>query len=62
VEDTIGSGDAFLAGFLHGMLEQMSPAENLKLGCGMGALTATFKGGTPVLNPQALEDFIHTRA
>jgi fructokinase len=62
VKDTIGSGDAFLAGFLHGMLENLSPAENLKLGCGMGALTATVKGGTPVLNIQGLEDFISTRA
>ncbi len=62
VEDTIGSGDAFLAGFLHGMLDHLSPQENLALGCGMGALTATVKGGTPVLSLQALEEFISTKA
>jgi fructokinase len=58
VADTIGSGDAFLAGFLHGTLSGLSPQENLALGCGMGALTATFKGGTPVISLQALEVFV----
>lgn len=61
VEDTIGSGDAFLAGFLHGMLNDQSPSENLAYGCGMGALTATVKGGTPVLDLPKLEEFIRTR-
>ena len=58
VQDTVGSGDAFLAGFLHGLLEGNAAPQNLAFGCGMGALTATHKGGTPVISLGDLQAFI----
>lgn len=58
VEDTIGSGDAFLAGFLHSFLNDSTPERCLATGCGMGALTATQKGGTPLIELQDLANFI----
>lgn len=59
VRDTIGSGDAFLAGFLHGFLNAATPDKCLAMGCGMGALTATYKGGTPLINPKDLASFLN---
>lgn len=47
VEDTVGSGDAFLAGFVKSFLEGKSPDEILDFACALGAFVATKKGGTP---------------
>jgi fructokinase len=47
VSDTIGSGDAFLAGFLHSTIQQKSPAGALEFACALGALVATYSGGCP---------------
>ena len=47
VEDTVGSGDAFLAGFVKTYLQGKSPKEILDFACAMGAFVATKKGGTP---------------
>jgi len=47
VEDTVGSGDAFLAGFVKTYLQGKSPNEILDFACAMGAFVATKKGGTP---------------
>jgi len=49
VVDTIGAGDAFLAGYLYKFLHKKSPAECLDFGCQMGAFVATRRGGTPQL-------------
>lgn len=49
VVDTIGSGDAFLAGYLSQFLQKKSPAACLDFGCQMGAFVATQRGGTPQL-------------
>jgi len=49
VVDTVGSGDAFLAGYLHKFLQKKSPAECLDFGCQMGAFVASRRGGTPQL-------------
>jgi fructokinase len=51
VKDTIGSGDAFLAGFLSEKLNDKSPQECLKKACALGAYVATKAGATP---PMAL--------
>ncbi|AWW32303.1 carbohydrate kinase [Echinicola strongylocentroti] len=47
VEDTVGSGDAFLSGFIYQFLQGKQPAEILDFACALGALVATQKGGTP---------------
>ncbi|WP_215223479.1 carbohydrate kinase family protein [Echinicola shivajiensis] len=47
VEDTVGSGDAFLSGFIYKSLSGDSPKEILDFACALGALVATNKGGTP---------------
>ncbi|MBS0027785.1 carbohydrate kinase family protein [Chitinophaga sp. 22321] len=47
VADTIGSGDAFLAGFLVCQLQQRSPAYSLAFANALGALVASRSGGCP---------------
>ncbi len=54
VQDTIGSGDAFLAGFLRQTLRGEKPDERLAFACSMGAFVATQKGGTPQINPEKI--------
>ncbi|GGZ14251.1 fructokinase [Echinicola pacifica] len=48
VEDTVGSGDAFLSGFIYQFLQGKQPEEILDFACALGALVATQKGGTPI--------------
>jgi fructokinase len=47
VQDTIGSGDAFLAALLTGWLAGRAPQEMLDFACAAGALVATRRGATP---------------
>lgn len=47
VEDSIGSGDAFLSGFVKTYLDDKNPEEILDYACKLGAFVATQKGGTP---------------
>jgi len=49
VQDTIGSGDAFLAALLKGWLAGQPPAEYLAFACAAGALVATYQGATPAI-------------
>jgi len=50
VEDTIGSGDAFLAGFLSRRIQGADPGESLAFASATGALVASRIGGTPLIN------------
>jgi fructokinase len=50
VQDTIGSGDAFLATFLAGHLRGEPPAVILERACRVGAYVATQHGATPPYN------------
>ncbi|PSL47912.1 fructokinase [Chitinophaga niastensis] len=47
VADTIGSGDAFLAGLLHSLLHQRPTKECLAFANALGALVASYPGGCP---------------
>lgn len=47
VQDTIGSGDAFLAGFLSKYITGSNPEEALSFACKMGAFIASQKGACP---------------
>lgn len=51
VQDTIGSGDAFLAALLVGWRAGLSPQECLRRACATGALVATHPGATPRISP-----------
>lgn len=55
VVDTVGSGDAFLAGFIFKYLEKESPERILDYACAMGALVATLAGGTPKYDLNEIE-------
>ena len=54
VKDTIGSGDAFLAGFLSEKMHGKSPEECLITACKAGAYVATQAGATPNMNKEVL--------
>lgn len=47
VEDTVGSGDAFLSAFIAMYLKKEQPAKILDFSCKLGAFVASKKGGTP---------------
>jgi fructokinase len=58
VVDTVGSGDAFTAGFLHALLRGQSLAECCRLGNALGALVATQSGATQPIGRETLSDFL----
>jgi fructokinase len=58
VTDTVGSGDAFLAGFLSQYLQQKPLPHCLAFAAAAGALVATREGGTPNLIPKDLDLFM----
>ena len=58
VQDTVGSGDSFLAAFIFKMLGGFDWQSCLEFACGTGAVVATKSGGTPVLNESMILDFI----
>ncbi len=47
VADTVGSGDAFLAGMLSKLIDEVPPAAMLDFACAMGALIASYSGACP---------------
>ena len=55
VQDTIGSGDAFLAALLKGWLAGQDPAECLAFACAAGSLVATYQGATPAVSVAQVE-------
>jgi fructokinase len=55
VQDTIGSGDAFLATFLAGYLRGEAPALTLERACRVGAYVATQRGATPPYDAEAVD-------
>ncbi|MFC4871276.1 carbohydrate kinase family protein [Negadavirga shengliensis] len=59
VRDTVGSGDAFLAGFVNKYLEKETPEKTLDFACALGALVATFDGGTPQYSLEQIEAIRH---
>ena len=58
--DTIGSGDAFTAGFIDALLSHRSLAEALRQGNALGALVTGHRGATEPLAPGALEAMLAT--
>lgn len=58
VVDTVGSGDAFLAGLLSQLLEAAEPEAALEFASGLGAFIATQRGGCPEYNPEQVKELI----
>lgn len=56
VADTIGSGDAFLAAFLHKTLQGEYPKKTLEFACATGAYVATQQGATPAFTEQTIDN------
>jgi len=54
VEDTIGSGDAFLAGLIHQIIKKAAPNDMLDFACKIGAFVATQKGACTQINLELL--------
>ena len=54
VEDTIGSGDAFLAAFLYKTLQGDTPQNILQFACATGAYVATQRGATPTFTEETI--------
>lgn len=61
VADTIGSGDAFLAGFIHNKLSGASAEVALEFASAMGAFIASQTGACPVYNPEQLMALIRAK-
>jgi fructokinase len=62
VADTIGSGDAYLAGFLHQQLNATSVGGSLKFASGLGALIATYHGACPNYEIAEINELINNNA
>ena len=60
VEDTIGSGDAFLSGYLSKFFAGANDQECLQFANALGALTATKAGGTPEIGREEMEAFLNS--
>ncbi|MCH5715261.1 carbohydrate kinase family protein [Niabella hibiscisoli] len=59
VADTIGSGDAFLAGFLSKHIQQNNaPESSLDFACKLGAFVASQKGACPPYNASEVDQLI----
>jgi sugar/nucleoside kinase (ribokinase family) len=57
--DTVGSGDAFLAGFVHAFLNGKSTPNCLELASIMGALVASKMGATPTIRMEEVEKLMY---
>jgi fructokinase len=58
VVDTVGSGDAFTAGFAHGLLAGWPLARSLAYGNALGALVAGQHGATGAVSPGDIEHLL----
>ena len=59
--DTVGSGDAFLAGFISSIINEMSTIDALNFACALGAYVATKPGATPKLNTMEIQVILNQK-
>lgn len=59
--DTVGAGDAFLAGLITALLKKQSPGSALNLACATGAFVASKAGATPEYNWQEIQEIINQK-
>lgn len=60
LQDALGSGDAFAAGFIHNYLKGVSFEDSCRFGNVLGAICATQKGATQIITTQMINDFVNT--
>jgi fructokinase len=60
VTDTIGSGDSFLAGFLHQLIKSATIGEALAFASGIGAFIATKSGACPPYELNEVTDLMNS--
>ncbi len=61
LKDTIGSGDACSAGFMHSYLNGKSLNDSLKFGNAAGAIVATTSGGTKKITKEDIIQFLNEK-
>lgn len=59
VADTVGSGDAFLAAFLHSLIMKENTGQALSFASGLGAFVATQLGACPNYHISDVNDFLN---
>jgi fructokinase len=57
VKDTVGAGDAFMAGLMVGLSRGADTQTVLETACGLGAFVASHNGATPLLPPEMVQEF-----
>ena len=62
VADTIGSGDAFLAGFIHKLSKGATVQNALEFASGMGAFVATCSGACPAYDISQIAELMHSES
>ncbi|MBO9633057.1 MAG: sugar kinase [Chitinophagaceae bacterium] len=60
VTDQIGTGDAFTAGMLYGLMQQMPPQHIINFATACGALKQSIAGDWAIINRPEIEEFIQT--
>ena len=58
--DTVGAGDAFLAGLIASLLKKKEPADALAFACATGAFVASKAGATPKYDMDEIENILST--
>jgi fructokinase len=57
VKDTVGAGDAFMAGLMVGLTRGTDTRKVLETACRLGAYVASHDGATPLLPPEIVQEF-----
>jgi fructokinase len=57
VKDTVGAGDAFMAGLMVGLTRGMDTRKVLENACRLGAFVASHHGATPLFSPEIVQLF-----
>ena len=60
VKDTVGAGDAFMAGLMVGLTREIETRKVLENACRLGAFVASHYGATPLLPPVLIQEFDNT--
>lgn len=59
VRDTVGSGDAFAAGFLHGFHRRWTMKKAARFANALGAVVASMAGATPAWSPDQIRKMVN---